>query len=238
VETSSDFKPLLPIWKLHGCPNDPKTCGPCQNRDKTLQFGLCVSKPWWPSFALRLFSLMPPAPSEASFVSIFWQTLASPCRSSSVTHSSATSPADAVFHRLPGAGIKRWVARYSYRRYICWHCKTTFFTRIVKELILGAHHVAVDHEALLSSTPSRVSSFDNTRPEPKLACQHRASGQQNNLCLARRHSALGPGLPEPISEEKVPSNEHRHSLPVGYRIVKRSVLGGLHHEYGLVKEAA
>src|SRR5215831_6230923 len=53
----------------------------------------------------------------------------------------------------------------------------------------------------------------------------------------RPHSALGPGLPEPMSDQ-VPSNEHRHSLPIGYRVVKRSVLGGLHHEYGLRKEAA
>jgi len=53
----------------------------------------------------------------------------------------------------------------------------------------------------------------------------------------RPHSALGPGVPEPISE-RVPRNEHRHRLPVGYRVVKRSVLGGLHHEYGLAKEAA
>ena len=44
-------------------------------------------------------------------------------------------------------------------------------------------------------------------------------------------------LPEPKSEH-VTSNEHRHRLPVGYRVVKRSVLGGLHYEYGLVKEAA
>ena len=51
------------------------------------------------------------------------------------------------------------------------------------------------------------------------------------------HSALGPGLPEPMSDQ-VPSHEHRHSLPIGYRVVKRSVLGGLHHEYGLMKEAA
>jgi len=51
----------------------------------------------------------------------------------------------------------------------------------------------------------------------------------------RPHAALGP--PEPRSDQ-VPSNEHRHSPPVGYRVVKRSVLGGLHHEYGLVKEAA
>ena len=53
----------------------------------------------------------------------------------------------------------------------------------------------------------------------------------------RPHSALGPGLPEPPSDQ-VPPNEHRHRLPVGYRVVKRSVLGGLHHEYGLAKEAA
>ena len=53
----------------------------------------------------------------------------------------------------------------------------------------------------------------------------------------RPHSALGPGLPEPISE-CVPPNEHRHRLPFGYRAEKRSVLGGLHHEYGLAKEAA
>jgi hypothetical protein len=53
----------------------------------------------------------------------------------------------------------------------------------------------------------------------------------------RPPSALGPGLPEPTSE-RVPPNPHRHSLPVGYRMVKRSALGGLHHEYGLVKEAA
>ena len=53
----------------------------------------------------------------------------------------------------------------------------------------------------------------------------------------RPHAALGPGLPEPMSEQ-VPPNQHRHGLPLGYRIVKRSVLGGLHHEYGLAKEAA
>ena len=52
----------------------------------------------------------------------------------------------------------------------------------------------------------------------------------------RPHSALGPGLPEAMSDP-VPPNEHRHMLPLGYRVAKRSVLGGLHHEYGLVKEA-
>src|SRR5499427_7132750 len=53
----------------------------------------------------------------------------------------------------------------------------------------------------------------------------------------RPHSALGPGLPEPLSDQ-VPSHQHRHRLPIGYQVVKRSVLGGLHHEYGLKKEAA
>jgi transposase InsO family protein len=51
------------------------------------------------------------------------------------------------------------------------------------------------------------------------------------------HSSLGPGLPEP-NQDSVPASDHRHKLPAGYRVVKRPVLGGLHHEYRLVKEAA
>ena len=53
----------------------------------------------------------------------------------------------------------------------------------------------------------------------------------------RPHSALGPGFPQP-AEADVPESGHRHKLPPGHRIGKRSVLGGLHHEYSLVKEAA
>ena len=53
----------------------------------------------------------------------------------------------------------------------------------------------------------------------------------------RPHSSLGPGVPE-SNLERVPASGHRHKLPAGYRIAKRSVLGGLHHEYRLVKEAA
>lgn len=53
----------------------------------------------------------------------------------------------------------------------------------------------------------------------------------------RPHSSLGPGIPEP-NQDSVPASDHRNKLPAGYRVVKRSVLGGLHHEYGLVKETA
>ena len=53
----------------------------------------------------------------------------------------------------------------------------------------------------------------------------------------RPHSSLGPGLPEP-NQREVPASDHRHKMPSGYRVVKTSVLGGLHHEYRLVKEAA
>ncbi len=53
----------------------------------------------------------------------------------------------------------------------------------------------------------------------------------------RPHGSLGPGIPEP-SQESVPASDHRHKLPAGYRVRKTPLLGGLHHEYRLVKEAA
>ena len=53
----------------------------------------------------------------------------------------------------------------------------------------------------------------------------------------RPHSSLGPGIPEP-PQAKVPDGPHRHKLPEGYRVTSIPVLGGLHHEYGLEKEAA
>ena len=53
----------------------------------------------------------------------------------------------------------------------------------------------------------------------------------------RPHSSLGPGFPEPI-QDAVPESGHRHKLPPGFRVLKSSVLGGLHHEYRLVKKAA
>jgi putative transposase len=51
------------------------------------------------------------------------------------------------------------------------------------------------------------------------------------------HSSLGSGIPEPI-QASAPAGVHRHGLPVGYRISSKSILGGLHHNYRLGKEAA
>jgi putative transposase len=53
----------------------------------------------------------------------------------------------------------------------------------------------------------------------------------------RPHTALGPGIPEPI-QASAPASVHRHKLPAGYRVASKPVLGGLHHEYSLKKEAA
>ena len=53
----------------------------------------------------------------------------------------------------------------------------------------------------------------------------------------RPHSALGPGIPDP-THSIVPASGHRHRLPEGYRIRSKPVVGGLHHEYSLEKEAA
>ena len=53
----------------------------------------------------------------------------------------------------------------------------------------------------------------------------------------RPHSALGPGLPEPF-KATVPASGHRHKLPIGFAVKSKRVLGGLHHEYRLEKDAA
>jgi putative transposase len=53
----------------------------------------------------------------------------------------------------------------------------------------------------------------------------------------RPHSSLGPGIPEP-HQAKDPASVHRHKLPAGCRVTSTLVLGGLHHEYRLEKEAA
>ena len=54
----------------------------------------------------------------------------------------------------------------------------------------------------------------------------------------RPHMALGPGIPQPPSSLPMMLHAHRHRLPAHLRVGARSVLGGLHHEYGLAEQAA
>ena len=48
----------------------------------------------------------------------------------------------------------------------------------------------------------------------------------------RPHMSLGPGIPHPPAGLPAPPLIG-HRLPAHSRVVSRSVLGGLHHEYGL-----
>jgi transposase InsO family protein len=54
---------------------------------------------------------------------------------------------------------------------------------------------------------------------------------------SRPHSSLGPGTPQPSNRLPLLGGG-RHTLPEGWRVVARPVLGGLHHEYRLQKVAA
>ena len=54
----------------------------------------------------------------------------------------------------------------------------------------------------------------------------------------RPHASLGPGIPDPPDALPVTPHEHRHIIPGNLKIVANPLLGGLHHEYGLVPKAA
>lgn len=54
----------------------------------------------------------------------------------------------------------------------------------------------------------------------------------------RPHRSLGPGLPIAATKPTRLSPINRHQIPQGWRVVKKSILGGLHHEYELKKVAA
>src|SRR5262245_26405153 len=54
----------------------------------------------------------------------------------------------------------------------------------------------------------------------------------------RPHMSLGPGIPRPRRTLPVPRQVHRHWIPTGQRVVGQSILGGLHHDYMLAKQAA
>ena len=53
----------------------------------------------------------------------------------------------------------------------------------------------------------------------------------------RSHMSLRPGIPRPKRTLPVPRQVHRHQMPTGQRIAARPVLGGLHHDYRLEKQA-
>jgi putative transposase len=54
----------------------------------------------------------------------------------------------------------------------------------------------------------------------------------------RPHMSLGPGIPQPRPGLPVLPQAVRHLIPRGQQVVARSVLSGLHHDYGLEKQAA
>ena len=55
---------------------------------------------------------------------------------------------------------------------------------------------------------------------------------------SRPHQSLGPGIPQPSSELPVSLQPSRHRLPTGQRVVARSILSDLHHDYGFEEWAA
>lgn len=54
----------------------------------------------------------------------------------------------------------------------------------------------------------------------------------------RPHMSPGPGIPWPRRTLPVPWQTHRRRIPTRQRVVARSVIGGLHHEYRLAQKAA
>jgi transposase InsO family protein len=54
----------------------------------------------------------------------------------------------------------------------------------------------------------------------------------------RPHMALGPGIPQPPLVLPTPLQVHRHRLPRHVRVGTQPMLGGLHHEYRPVAQAA
>jgi putative transposase len=54
----------------------------------------------------------------------------------------------------------------------------------------------------------------------------------------RPHMALGPGIPQPLTQSPVRRQTHWHRLPAHLHVVACSILGGLHYEYRLGAKAA
>jgi putative transposase len=54
----------------------------------------------------------------------------------------------------------------------------------------------------------------------------------------RPHMALGPGIPQLSPHLPAPLQAHPHRIPAHLRVMTKSILGGLHHEYRLAEKAA
>ncbi len=74
-------------------------------------------------------------------------------------------------------------------------------------------------------------------PDQRTPSENDYQGVGNPLQPRQASLLSRPWITGP-TQDSVPKSGHRHQLPGGYRVVKDSVLGWLHHEYRLVKEAA
>jgi len=54
----------------------------------------------------------------------------------------------------------------------------------------------------------------------------------------RPHGSLGPCIPDPPVDLPVTPHKHRHWIPNHCKFLAHPILCGLHHEYGLVTNAA
>ena len=51
---------------------------------------------------------------------------------------------------------------------------------------------------------------------------------------SQSHSCLGPGLPNPPLGLPVSPHKYRRLIPGHLKVISRSIVGGLHHEYDLI----
>jgi putative transposase len=56
--------------------------------------------------------------------------------------------------------------------------------------------------------------------------------------LGRPHVSLGPSIPDPPVDLPVTPHKNRHHIPGHLKVLAHPILGGLHHKYCLVAEAA